>query len=136
MYKYMPSVSKANCYFVFLSSSAQQLSDLTEDMVRFFPMERIRQHSVLLAPGRQCRICLRPYQVCRILRLLVKITCINWCLHFCIDVLLSHKNVFLVRAQSRRTFVSYLFAYLADRFVDTVYYMNVLGFTLYLFLSP
>ena len=45
------------------SGAQQPLSDLTEETIRSFPLERVRANGVLLQPGQQCRICLRPYQV-------------------------------------------------------------------------
>ena len=76
-----------NKLFLFISQGGQQQSDLTEATVRFFPTERIRTSSTLLAPGQQCRICLRAYEVNQQIRRLpcrhkFHVTCIdNWLLH-------------------------------------------------------
>lgn len=69
------------------SQGNQQLSDLTEVTVRSFPTERIRNSSTLLAPGQQCRICLRAYEIGQQIRRLpcrhkFHVDCVdNWLLH-------------------------------------------------------
>lgn len=69
------------------NQSNQELSDLTEETVRSFPIERVRPSSTLLAPGQQCRVCLRAYQQGQQVRRLpcrhkFHVECIdNWLLH-------------------------------------------------------
>jgi hypothetical protein len=70
------------------SYSAQNYSQIPEKIIKSWPSERIRENSILLNPGYQCRICLRPYQASQIVRKLPNckhkfhIDCIdNWLLH-------------------------------------------------------
>ena len=75
--------------FIFFSQSAQQLSDLTEETIQSFPMERIRQNGPLLAPGQQCRICLRGYEIGQFVR---RLPCHHKFHRDCIDNWLLHRH--------------------------------------------
>lgn len=44
------------------SQSSEPLSNLSEENIQLLPLERVRHGGALLAPGAQCRICLRGYQ--------------------------------------------------------------------------
>ena len=66
----------------------QHFSQIPEKIIKGWPSERVRENSLLLNPGCQCRICLRPYQVSQIVRKLPNckhkfhVECIdNWLLH-------------------------------------------------------
>lgn len=43
-------------------------SDIPEEVIQSFPLEKIRQNGPLLQPGVQCRICLRAYQLGQFVR--------------------------------------------------------------------
>ena len=47
------------CFF--LLSSVVEASELTEESLRLLPSMRVMDGSMLLAPGEQCRVCLRTY---------------------------------------------------------------------------
>jgi E3 ubiquitin-protein ligase ZSWIM2 len=70
------------------SNGTSSYSQIPEKVIKSWPSERIRENSLLLNPGYQCRICLRPYQTSQILRKLPNckhkfhLECIdNWLLH-------------------------------------------------------
>ncbi|XP_062606809.1 uncharacterized protein LOC134268556 [Saccostrea cucullata] len=70
------------------SNANQQPSDIPEDIIHKFPLEKVRERGPLLAPGMQCRICLRGYEVNQYVRKLPRCKhkfhkeCIdNWLLH-------------------------------------------------------
>jgi len=48
---------------LFCSPSAAQLSEVPESVIKKFPLERVRVGSRYLAPGEQCCVCLRSYQI-------------------------------------------------------------------------
>ena len=50
------------------SGQAAVGSDIPEDVIQSFPLEKIREHGPLLAPGMQCRVCLRGYQLGQFVR--------------------------------------------------------------------
>ncbi|XP_052094745.1 E3 ubiquitin-protein ligase ZSWIM2-like isoform X3 [Mytilus californianus] len=63
-------------------------SDIPEEVINSFPLEKVRDSSNLLQPGMQCRICLRGYEVGQFIRKLPRCKhkfhkdCIdNWLLH-------------------------------------------------------
>ncbi|XP_050419026.1 E3 ubiquitin-protein ligase Zswim2 [Patella vulgata] len=62
-------------------------SDLTEETVNSLPQEKVREGGQLLAPGVQCRICLRGYEIGQVVRRLpcrhkFHKDCVdNWLLH-------------------------------------------------------
>ncbi|XP_060062476.1 uncharacterized protein LOC132543037 [Ylistrum balloti] len=70
------------------SNTSTQQSDIPESVVNSFPLEKVRENGPLLAPGMQCRVCLRGYQVGQFVRKLPRCKhkfhrdCIdNWLLH-------------------------------------------------------
>ncbi|XP_069110456.1 uncharacterized protein [Argopecten irradians] len=70
------------------SNTSTQQSDIPESVVNSFPLEKVRDNGPLLAPGMQCRVCLRGYQVGQFVRKLPRCKhkfhrdCIdNWLLH-------------------------------------------------------
>ncbi|XP_013415948.1 E3 ubiquitin-protein ligase ZSWIM2-like isoform X2 [Lingula anatina] len=70
------------------STAANQVSNIPEEVVKGFPTERVRDGSKLLAPGEQCRVCLRAFQAGQQIRRLpvckhkFHIDCIdNWLIH-------------------------------------------------------
>ena len=73
----------------FCSQSAQEPSDLNEETLKFFPLERVRHNSTLLAPGQQCRICLRPYHDGEFVR---RLPCRHKFPRDCIDNWLLHQR--------------------------------------------
>lgn len=52
----------------FSSNANQQPSDIPESVINKFPLEKVRDRGPLLAPGMQCRICLRGYEVNQFVR--------------------------------------------------------------------
>ena len=50
------------------SESAQQPSQISEAMVDALPVEMVRNASSMLAPGIQCRVCLRGYETGQIIK--------------------------------------------------------------------
>lgn len=52
----------------FSSNANQQPSDIPESVINKFPLEKVRERGPLLAPGMQCRICLRGYEVNQFVR--------------------------------------------------------------------
>jgi E3 ubiquitin-protein ligase ZSWIM2 len=64
------------------------LSQIPEKVIKSWPIEKLRDNSLLLSPGFQCRVCLRPFKVNDTLRKLPSckhkfhVECIdNWLLH-------------------------------------------------------
>lgn len=64
------------------------LSQIPEKVIKSWPSERVRDNSLLLNPGMQCRVCLRPYKINDQVRKLpackhkFHLECIdNWLLH-------------------------------------------------------
>ena len=58
-------------YMTFVSSFSNnqvQTSDIPEEVVHNLPLEKVRENGPLLAPGIQCRVCLRAYQVGQFVR--------------------------------------------------------------------
>ena len=64
-------------------------SNLSESTVRSFPVERIRHNSSLLAPGQQCRICLRGYEEGQFAR---RLPCRHKFHRDCVDNWLLHQH--------------------------------------------
>ena len=63
-------------------------SQIPEKVIRSWPLEKVRENSILIGPGMQCRICLRSYQVNQSVRKLPNCKhkfhadCIdNWLIH-------------------------------------------------------
>ena len=54
--------------FSMYSNSAPIGSDIPEDVIQSFPLEKVRDHGPLLQPGMQCRICLHGYQLGQVVR--------------------------------------------------------------------
>ena len=50
------------------SNNQVQTSNIPEEVVHNFPLEKVRENGPLLAPGIQCRVCLRAYQVGQFVR--------------------------------------------------------------------
>lgn len=69
--------------------SSQLTSDLTPESVQSLPLERVAPHSRLLAPGQQCRVCLRPYTAGDTLR---RLPCRHRFHRECIDQWLLHRH--------------------------------------------
>ncbi|XP_033762710.1 uncharacterized protein LOC117344164 isoform X2 [Pecten maximus] len=70
------------------NNTSTQQSDIPESVINSFPLEKVRENGALLAPGIQCRVCLRGYQVGQFVRKLPRCKhkfhrdCIdNWLLH-------------------------------------------------------
>lgn len=57
-------VQSFKCY----SSNTAIGSDVPEEVIQTFPLEKIRQNGPLLQPGVQCRICLHGYQLGQFVR--------------------------------------------------------------------
>lgn len=57
---------KINMLFFFYSNNIG--SDIPEEVINSFPLEKVRDSSNLLQPGMQCRICLRGYEVGQFIR--------------------------------------------------------------------
>ncbi|XP_048755909.1 E3 ubiquitin-protein ligase ZSWIM2-like isoform X2 [Ostrea edulis] len=72
------------------SNANQQQSDIPEAVVNKFPIEKVRERGALLAPGIQCRICLRGYEVNQFVRKLP--TCKHKFHKDCIDNWLLHSH--------------------------------------------
>ncbi|XP_064614555.1 E3 ubiquitin-protein ligase ZSWIM2-like [Liolophura sinensis] len=66
------------------------LRSVPEEALELFPLERVRESSQCLAPGVQCRMCLRGYQVGQYLR---KLPCKHKFHRDCIDPWLLHSHV-------------------------------------------
>ena len=69
-------------------SNAEGFSKIPEKIIKSWPSERIRDNNKLLAPGYQCRVCLRNYEIGQLIRKLpackhrFHAECIdNWLLH-------------------------------------------------------
>ena len=71
------------------NNGAQIGSELTEDTVKSFPLERVRVNSRLLAPGVQCRVCLSAYSVGHFVR---RLPCDHKFHKECIDNWLLHQH--------------------------------------------
>ena len=69
------------------SSSVAVLSDLTEETVRLLPLEKVREGGALLAPGAQCRVCLRGFKAGQYVRKLP-------CQHRVCIVFISRLNLY------------------------------------------
>nr|XP_022306012.1 uncharacterized protein LOC111112643 isoform X2 [Crassostrea virginica] len=72
------------------SNSNQQPSDIPESVIQKFPLEKVRERGALLAPGMQCRICLRGYEVNQYVRKLPR--CKHKFHKDCIDSWLLHSH--------------------------------------------
>ena len=78
------------CTFIAcFSESGQQPSDLTQETIQSFPMERVRLAHPLLAPGQQCRVCLRSYDTGQFVR---RLPCHHKFHRDCIDDWLLHRH--------------------------------------------
>ena len=55
-------------HVIFISNTQAQTSDIPEEVIHNFPLEKVRENGPLLAPGIQCRVCLRAYQVGQFVR--------------------------------------------------------------------
>ncbi|XP_022080049.1 E3 ubiquitin-protein ligase Zswim2-like [Acanthaster planci] len=71
------------------SQTANQPSNIPEKVIKGFPTETVRQGSVLLHPGVQCRVCLRGYSVGQVLR---RLPCRHKFHTSCIDPWLLHQH--------------------------------------------
>ncbi|KAL8608905.1 hypothetical protein ACOMHN_063034 [Nucella lapillus] len=71
------------------SSAAAPLSDLTEEAVQMLPLEKVREGGSLLAPGAQCRVCLRGFTAGQYVR---KLPCQHKFHKHCIDGWLLHSR--------------------------------------------
>ncbi|XP_074659331.1 E3 ubiquitin-protein ligase Zswim2-like [Tubulanus polymorphus] len=71
------------------SDTGGPVSSLPEHIIQRFPMERVREASTLLLPGKQCCICLRGYQLGEFVR---KLPCRHKFHRQCIDEWLMHKK--------------------------------------------
>ncbi|XP_025095547.1 E3 ubiquitin-protein ligase Zswim2-like isoform X2 [Pomacea canaliculata] len=69
------------------NQSSEPLSNLSEENIQLLPLERVRHGGALLAPGAQCRICLRGYQEGQYVR---KLPCQHKFHKDCIDSWLLH----------------------------------------------
>ncbi len=74
---------------LFLCTSGQPPSDLTEETIHALPLERVRHNSPLLAPGQQCRMCLHGYQEGQAVR---RLPCRHKFHKECIDDWLLHRH--------------------------------------------
>ncbi|XP_061186104.1 E3 ubiquitin-protein ligase ZSWIM2-like isoform X2 [Saccostrea echinata] len=72
------------------SNANQQPSDIPEAVINKFPLEKVRERGPLLAPGMQCRICLRGYEVNQYVRKLPR--CKHKFHKECIDSWLLHSH--------------------------------------------
>lgn len=72
------------------SNANQQPSDIPESVINKFPLEKVRERGPLLAPGMQCRICLRGYEVNQFVRKLPR--CKHKFHKDCIDSWLLHSH--------------------------------------------
>lgn len=72
------------------SNANQQPSDIPESVINKFPLEKVRDRGPLLAPGMQCRICLRGYEVNQFVRKLPR--CKHKFHKDCIDSWLLHSH--------------------------------------------
>lgn len=72
------------------SNANQQPSDIPESVISKFPLEKVRERGPLLAPGMQCRICLRGYEVNQFVRKLPR--CKHKFHKDCIDSWLLHSH--------------------------------------------
>ncbi|KAK3603628.1 hypothetical protein CHS0354_017347 [Potamilus streckersoni] len=72
------------------SNTENQRSDIPEEVIQGFPLEKVRESGPLLAPGMQCRICLRGYEVGEFVRKLPR--CKHKFHRDCIDSWLLHSH--------------------------------------------
>ena len=55
-------------HFSVFSNSSTRPSEIPEEVVHQFPLEKVREGGVLLAPGKQCRVCLRAFEIGQFVR--------------------------------------------------------------------
>ena len=55
-------------HFSVFSNSSTRPSEIPEEVVHQFPLEKVREGGALLAPGKQCRVCLRAFQIGQFVR--------------------------------------------------------------------
>ncbi|KAK3108108.1 hypothetical protein FSP39_001414 [Pinctada imbricata] len=72
------------------NNSASQPSEIPEDVIHQFPLERVREGGALLAPGKQCRVCLRAFEIGQFVRKLPR--CKHKFHKDCIDSWLLHSH--------------------------------------------
>ncbi|XP_045216191.2 uncharacterized protein LOC123566297 isoform X2 [Mercenaria mercenaria] len=72
------------------SNNAATGSDIPEEVIQTFPLEKVRQNGPLLQPGVQCRICLHGYQLGQFVRRLPR--CKHKFHRDCIDPWLLHSR--------------------------------------------
>ncbi|CAL1533867.1 unnamed protein product [Lymnaea stagnalis] len=71
------------------NSEDREMSNLTEESLQTIPIERVRDGGPLLAPGSQCRVCLRGFTVGQFVR---KLPCKHKFHKDCIDSWLLHSH--------------------------------------------